>query len=334
MVQVYDGHHDKGIAPVNAPAELAVGVAARSYGPMPDNLAAHHAATRERARLSARYVVRGIGLNLVLAVVKFAGGLFGHTYALMADGTESMLDVLASLLAWVGVRVAGRPPDANHPYGHGRAEPISVLVIAGLTFPSAGWVAWSAIQGILAPHPGPHWETLPLLVAVVLVKTWFSWRVSAAGETVGSTALGAEAWRHGSDALSSAAAFVGISIAVIGGPKWRSADSWAALFTCAIMIFNGVVVLREALEEVMDAAVPTTLENEVRAIAAAVMGVKALDKCRVRKSGLSYLVDIQVRVDGDLSVRAGHEIAHAVRSALLASPLRVSDVSVHVEPMG
>jgi cation diffusion facilitator family transporter len=299
---------------------------------MPDNLAAQHAATQERARVSARYVLRGIALNLVLAVVKFSGGIFGHTYALIADGTESLLDVFASLLAWVGVQVAGRPPDANHPYGHGRAEPIAVLVIAGLTFPSAGWVAWSAIQGILAPHPGPRWETLPLLVAVVCVKTWFSWRLSNAGEAMGSLTLGAEAWRHASDALTSAAAFAGIAIAVLGGPKWRAADSWAALFACVIMIANGVLILRQALGEVMDAAVPTTFENEVRAIAAAVAGVRALDKCRVRKSGLSYLVDIQVRVDGDLSVRMGHDIAHAVRGALLASTLRVSDVSVHVEP--
>jgi cation diffusion facilitator family transporter len=300
---------------------------------MSDELAAHHAATRERARVSARLVLRGIVLNLGLAAVKFAGGIFGHTYALIADGTESLLDVLASLLAWVGVQVAGRPPDANHPYGHGRAEPIAVLVIAGLTFPSAGWVAWSSIQGMLTPHPGPRWETLALLVAVVFIKTWFSWRVGVAGEKVGSTALGAEAWRHASDALTSAAAFVGIAVAVFGGPKWRAADSWAALFACAIMILNGVLILRRALEEVMDAAVPTTLENEVRAIAAQVGGVGALDKCRVRKSGLSYLVDIQVRVDGDLSVRRGHEIAHAVRGALLSSPMRVTDVSVHVEPM-
>jgi cation diffusion facilitator family transporter len=300
---------------------------------MSGQLPAHHAATQERARISARLVLRGIALNLGLAVVKFAGGIFGHTYALIADGTESILDVFGSLLAWVGVQVAGLPPDENHPYGHGRAEPLAALVVAMLTFPSAGWVAWSAYQGIQHPHQGPSWETLPLLVGVVVVKTWFYWRVSSTGQEMGSTALGAEAWHHMSDALTSAAAFVGITIAVIGGPKWRAADSWAALLACAVMIFNGGLIARQALREVMDVAVPTTLENEVRAIAAAVAGVRALDKCRVRKSGLSYLVDIQVRVDGDLTVRTGHDIAHSVREALLASPLRVTDVSVHVEPM-
>jgi cation diffusion facilitator family transporter len=299
---------------------------------MPSELAAHHAATRERARLSARFVSRGIALNLCLAVLKFAGGIFGHTYALVADGTESMLDVLASMLAWVGVQVAGLPPDENHPYGHGGAEPIAALVIAGLTFVSAGWVAWSAVQGIITPRPGPNWATLPLLVAIVVVKTWYFRRASAVGQAMGSSAVGADAWHHASDALTSAAAFIGIGIAVVGGAKWRAADSWAALFACAVMIFNGAGVARQALGEVMGAAVPATLEHEVRGIAGAVAGVRDLDKCRIRKSGLSYLVDIQVQVDGDLSVRAGHAIAHAVRAALLAAPLRVTDVSVHVEP--
>jgi cation diffusion facilitator family transporter len=299
---------------------------------MPSELAAHHAATRERARLSARFVTRGIWLNLVLAILKFAGGVFGHTYALIADGTESLLDVLSSMMAWVGVKVAGLPPDENHPYGHGGAEPVAALVIAGLTFASAGWVAWSSVQGILSPHPGPNWATLPLLVAIVVVKTWYARRAGAVGRAVGSTAVGADAWHHASDALTSGAAFVGISIAVLGGAKWRAADSWAALFACSVMIVNGLGVFRQALEEVMAAAVPVTLEHEVRAIAGAVAGVKDLDKCRIRKSGLSYLVDIQVQVDGDLSVRTGHEIAHAVRGALLASQLRITDVSVHVEP--
>jgi cation diffusion facilitator family transporter len=300
---------------------------------MPSELAAHHAATRERARLSAKFVSRGILLNLGLAVIKFAGGIFGHTYALIADGTESLLDVLASMLAWVGVQVAGLPPDENHPYGHGGAEPLAALVIASLTFASAGWVAWSSIQGILTPHQGPNWATLPLLVGVVVVKTWYSRKARAAGRAVGSIAVGADAWRHASDAITSGAAFIGIAIAVAGGPRWRAADSWAALFACAFMIYNGATVVRQALEEVMGAAVPATLENEVRAIAGAVEGVRDLDKCRIRKSGLSYLVDIQVQVDGDLSVRTGHAIAHAVRSALLAAPLRVTDVSVHVEPV-
>jgi cation diffusion facilitator family transporter len=299
---------------------------------MPADLPAHHAAMQDRARQSARLVLRGLVLNAVLAVLKLTGGIVGHTYALIADGTESLLDVFTSALVWAGFRVAERPPDADHPFGHGRAEPLAALAVASLTFCATGWIAWHAIHLIVTPHQGPHWATLPLLAAIVAVKIRFSRRLGAAGAEAGSIALGIEAWHHGSDALTSAAAFVGIAIAVAGGRGWEAADDWAALFACCVIAFNGVTALKKALGEMMDTAAPPAVENAVRAIAAGVPGVQALDKCRVRKSGLSHLVDIHVRVDGDLTVRAGHAIAHRVQDALLASPLRITDVSVHVEP--
>ncbi len=287
----------------------------------------------ERAQASARLVLRGIVLNIVLAAVKFAGGVFGHSYALIADAAESLLDVLTSLLVWAGFRVAAQPPDANHPYGHGKAEPLSALAVAVFVFGAAGVVGWHAVHEIITPHQGPHWVTLPLLAAVVVTKIWFSRRVRVAGEQAGSTALGVEALHHGSDALTSAAAFIGIAIGVIGGHGWESADDWAALFACLIIAFNGAGMFNRALGDVMDTAVPADLENEVRGIALAVPGVRALDKVRMRKSGLSHLVDIQIRVDGNLTVRQGHDIAHAVKDALINSASRaISDVSVHVEP--
>lgn len=295
----------------------------------------HHAATQRRAQASARLVLRGIALNAALAAAKFAGGIFGHTYALIADGAESMIDILSSLLVWAGFRVAARPPDENHPYGHGKAEPLAALAVAVFIFGIAGWIGWSAIHEILTPHRGPHWATLPLLAGVVAVKMWFSRRMSAASAAVGSTALEVEALHHYSDAITSAAAFIGIAVAVIGGRGWETADDWAALLACAVIAFNGVLMFNKAMADVMDTAVSVAFENEIRAVALRVPGVGALDKCRVRKSGLSHLVDIQVRVDGNLTVRAGHGIAHAVKDALLASaPHAVSDVSVHIEPIG
>ncbi len=288
---------------------------------------------QDRARQGAQLVLRGIFLNAILAILKLTGGFLGHTYALIADGTESLLDVFSSALVWTGFRVAARPPDADHPFGHGRAEPLAALAVAGLTFCATGWIAWHAIHLIVTPHQGPHWATLPLLAAIVAAKIWFSRRLGAAEIETGSIALGIEAWHHGADALTSAAAFIGIAIAVAGGRGWEAADDWAALFACAVIAFNGVTALKKALGEIMDTAVPVSVDDGVRAIAAAVPGVRALDKCRVRKSGLSHLVDIHVRVDGEQSVRAGHDIAHAVQDALLASNLRITDVSVHVEPM-
>jgi cation diffusion facilitator family transporter len=291
------------------------------------------AAVSQRALSSARLVLRGIALNALLAAVKLAGGIFGHTYALIADAAESMLDILSSTLVWAGFRVAAQPPDANHPYGHGKAEPLAGLAVALVIFLMAGWVAKNAVHEIVTPHQGPAWWTLVVLAGVIVAKTWFSRRMSMAGEQVGSTALGIEALHHWSDALTSAAAFVGIAIALWGGKGWETADDWAALFACVIIAFNGFGMFTKALGDVMDAAAPANFEQEVRAVALAVPGVTALDKVRVRKSGLSYLVDIQVRVDGNLTVREGHDIAHGVKDALIASAKHsISDVTVHIEP--
>lgn len=300
---------------------------------MPTEIARHHAATQRRAEDSARLVLGGIALNAVLAAAKFAGGIFGHTYALIADGAESLLDILTSTLVWAGLRVAARPPDADHPYGHGKAEPLTALAVAGFVFFMAGWIAVHAVHEIITPHQGPAWWTLLVLGGVVVTKMRFSRRMGAAGEEKGSTALDVEALHHWSDAITSAAAFIGICIALWAGKGWETADDWAALLACVIIAFNGVTMAGKALRDVMDTAVPQAFENEVRAIALAVPGVRALDKVRVRKSGLSHLVDIQVRVDGDLTVRAGHDIAHAVKDALIASaPHAISDVTVHIEP--
>ena len=302
---------------------------------VPTALSDTHARTARRANDSARLVLRGILLNAVLAVVKLAGGIFGHTYALIADAAESMLDILSSTLVWAGFRVAARPPDANHPYGHGKAEPLAGLIVALFIFAMAAWVASSAIHEIRTPHQGPEWWTLLVLAGVIVTKTWFSRRMGVAGEAVGSTALGIEAMHHWSDAITSGAAFVGICIALWGGKGWETADDWAALFACVIIAFNGFGMFTKALGDVMDAAAPEKLENEIRGIALAVPGVRELDKVRVRKSGLSHLVDIQVRVEGSLSVREGHAIAHAVKDALIASVSHsISDVTVHIEPQG
>ena len=290
-------------------------------------------ALSQKAQNSARLVLRGIALNALLAVIKFSGGVFGHTYALIADAAESMLDIFSSSLVWAGFRVAAQPPDANHPYGHGKAEPLAALTVALFIFAMAGWIASHAVHEIRTPHLGPAWWTLLVLAGVIIAKTWFSRRMSMAGEEVGSTALSIEAMHHWSDALTSGAAFVGICIALWGGKGWETADDWAALFACVIIAFNGFGMFTKALGDVMDVAAPQNFENEVRALALTVPGVQALDKVRMRKSGLSHLVDIQVRVDGNLTVRDGHVIAHAVKDVLIGSSTHsISDVTVHIEP--
>jgi cation diffusion facilitator family transporter len=294
---------------------------------MQAELPAHHAATADRALRGARLIVRGMALNAVLGLIKIAGGLLGGAYALVADGVESLSDIAISVLNWAGIQWAARPPDDDHPYGHGKAEAVAGLVTSLVVVGAACGIGWHAVNEIRNPGNTPQWWTLVILAGVVAAKVVFSRRMNEAGRDTESTALGAEAWHHFSDAVTSAAAFLGISIAVAGGPRYAAADGWAAL------VASGVIAFKKALNEVMDIAVPAELENEVRAIAARVPGVASLHKCRVRKSGLSYLVDIQVRVRGDMSVREGHAIAHAVKDMLLASRLRVTDVTVHVEPI-
>ena len=295
-------------------------------------LPAHHAATADRAHKGARLIVRGMALNAVLGVVKVAGGLIGGAYALVADGVESLCDIAISILTLAGIQWAAQPPDRKHPYGHGKAESVAGMLTALVVLTAAGGIGWHAVNEVRAPQQVPDWWTLVILGGVFGAKFVFSRRMNAVGRDTESTALGAEASHHLSDALTSAAAFVGISIAVVGGPRYAAADGWAALVAAAVIAFNGFNIFIRALNEVMDTAIPEHLENEVRTLAASVPGVVSLDKFRARKSGLSYLVDIQIRVNGDLTVRAGHDIAHAVKDTLLASGLRVSDVTVHVEP--
>ena len=297
--------------------------------PSPNDL---HATVTQRAEASARFVAAGILLNLVLGAAKLVGGIWGNSYALVADAAESLLDTLSSLLVWAGFRVAARPPDAEHPYGHGKASALAGLFVAGTVFLAAAGIAWQSVHEIITPHHGPHWLTLPLLAVVVALKEVFSRRMLRLDAQYGATALKAEAWHHRSDAITSAAAFIGIAIGVIGGPGYEAADDWAALLACALIAVNGVGIARAALGEIMDTAVPLETETEIRRLAGMVPGVRYVEKCRVLRSGLSLLVDIHVHVDGALTVREGHAIAHAVKDSLVVAPLTISDVAVHVEP--
>jgi len=307
-----------------------MGGSANPVGPTGPPVSAANVALR--AGRGARLVLGGVLLNVALVVFKLTAGILGRSQALIADGVESLLDIFSSLMVWGGIRIAARPPDANHPYGHGKAEPLAALVVSLALFGAAFWIAVHSVEAILHPQTSPHWATLAVLVVVVGVKEFFSRRVMNAGHAMASSALRAEAWHHRSDALTSAAAFAGISIAVIGGKGYETADAWAALAACAVIAYNGFSIARGALLEVMDTAASHDIESRVRAVAEAVEGVRRVEKCRVLKSGLSYLVDIHVHVDGDLPVREGHDIARAVKFALLRSPLSVTDVAVHVEP--
>lgn len=282
---------------------------------------------------SVRRTALGIAVSLVLAIIKIVTGIVGYSWALVADGIESIADVFSSLIVLLGLRVSIRPPDEKHPYGHGKAETLAGLVIAVALLISAGVIVWQSIHEILTPHMPPAWFTLPVLAGVVAVKLTLSRFIGAEGTRRGSSALQGDAFHHASDAITSAAAFIGISIALIGGEGWETADDWAALIACAVIIFNAVFLLRNSLDEIMDAAAHPAIIENVRRLSHEVPGVNNVEKCRVRKSGLGLIMDIHIEVDGDMTVTAGHDIATEVKHMLLASELGIVDVTVHVEPM-
>ena len=294
------------------------------------------AADARRARgygAGARLALVGVAVNFLLALVKIVAGVLGNCYALIADGIESTLDIFGSLAIWVGLKVAAEPPDDEHPYGHGKAEPLASVVVAFAVILAAIGLAVESVREIITPHHAPAPFTLAVLVAVIVVKETLFRKVSAAAGQTGSSAVKTDAWHHRSDAITSAGAFVGISIAILGGPGWEQADDWAALFTCGIIGFNGWRLLRPALLEIMDTAPPKELEAAVRAVAAGVPGVVDVEKCRLRKMGIEFYVDIHIGVDAALTVRDGHRIAHEVKDAIRAANPAAADVLVHIEPI-
>jgi cation diffusion facilitator family transporter len=278
-------------------------------------------------------VLFGAIVNVVLALAKGLAGFLGHSYALIADAIESAFDVFTSLLVWMGLRYAARPPDENHPYGHGKAEPLVACVVSLALLGAAVVISVESVREIMTPHHAPAPFTLIVLVAVVLVKELlFRFVLKTAEEVGGSMAVRADAWHHRSDAITSAAAFVGISIALIGGKGYESADDFGALVAAGIIAFNAIHLLRPAVAELLDAAPPKEIEDDIRQASLTVPEVLGLDKCIVRKLGLDFYVDLHIYVRGDMSVREGHRIAHLVKDAIREQNPLVQDVTIHVEP--
>ena len=282
----------------------------------------------------ARLALLGMVVNIALASAKIAAGLVGNAYVLIADGIESALDIAGSVVIWGGLKFAARPPDETHPYGHGKAEPVAAIVVALGVIAAAIGLALQSVREILVPHHAPAPFTLVVLIVVIFVKEFLYRAVVRVGRKVESTAVQTDAWHHRSDALTSAAAFIGISVALIGGRGWESADDWAALFACAVIAANGFWILKPALHELMDTAPRGEIVEQVARAAAAVPGVIETEKCLVCKMGLAFYVDLHVGVDGNISVHEGHRIAHEVKAAVQRANDRIADVLVHVEPAG
>lgn len=279
----------------------------------------------------------GVLWNVVLATVKLIAGVLGHTYALVADAVESAADVFTSLVVWRGLHVASREPDEAFPFGYGKAEPLAAGVVALVLLGASFGIAFQAIREVRVPHQTPAPWTLVVLIGVIAVKWILSRRMESVGAGIGSMAVRAESWHHLSDAITSAAAFIGISIALLGaryfeGSHWASADDWAALAASLVIAVNGAAMLRAASLELMDKAPDADAVNMIRGVAEAVPGVRATEKLAVRKAGLSYRVTLHVQADSNLSLRDSHILSGMVKTAIRAADPRVASVLVHMEP--
>jgi cation diffusion facilitator family transporter len=287
---------------------------------------------KEATRRSIRWAQAGLLTNICLVFVKLFAGIIGHSNALIADAVESSADIFSSLIVWTGLSVAARPADENHPYGHGKAEPLAAAVVSLMLLGAAAGISIIAIRDIMTPHHLPSPFTLFVAAGVIAVKEILYRRVSRVGREVGGTAIVADAWHHRADAISSLAAFVGISIALIGGRGWEAADDWAALVAALVVAVNGIRTLRTAISGLMDEAPDRSVKERVLYAGAEVEGVRSVENLNVRGSGLGFYVDVHVKADPQLSLEEAHEIAAKVKYAILGAVPSVVGVLVHMEP--
>ncbi len=279
-----------------------------------------------------RASVISVALNGGLAVVKLVAGIVGHSYALVADAVESLGDIFSSAMVWGGLTIASKPADENHPYGHGKAEPLAALAVALMLVGAAVGIAVQAIDEIRMPHQTPAWYTLVVLIVVVIIKeTMYRYEVNAARRAQ-STAVFVDAWHHRTDAMTSGAAAIGITIALVGGEGYETADDWAALVACLVIVGNGFRFARVAVHELMDTLPRTQLADEIQTSAVNVEGAQFVEKVLIRKMGPRLYVDLHLEVDPLMTVDKAHDVAHGVKDRIMQNWPAVADVLVHVEP--
>ena len=285
-----------------------------------------------RLQRSLRATFLGLAANVALTVAKFLAGILGHSQALIADAVESLADIFSSIIVWRGLVVAETPPDEDHPYGHGKAEPLSAAIVSVMLLLAAVWIAFNALHELNAPRIAPSPWTLVILIIVIGVKETLFRFVLRESETVSSSAVETDAWHHRSDAITSSAAFIGISISLIGGKGYEAADNWAAVAAAAVIAWNGWRLLRPAFNELMDRSPDRELIEKIRSVAETIPGVDGVEKCFVRKMGYQFFVDMHLEVDPQMTVENSHRLGHEVKNKVRAEVPSVRDVLIHIEP--
>ena len=278
------------------------------------------------------YAILTTLINMILMLVKIVTGVIGNSYALIADGIESASDIFVSLITWIGFGISLRPPDEKHPYGHGKIESLVGIFAGTALLAAAGVIAFQSIREIQIPHHSPEWFTLPVLLIIVVTKEFLARRISALSNLSDSRALEGDVWHHRSDAMTSAAAALGITIALIGGPQYAAADDWGALVACVIIVFNGWRIISRSFHENIDGRIDAGIEQDIRRCSTYVEGICEIEKCRVRKSGIFYFAEVHVQVTPHCSVIVGHEIAHQFKERVINQMPHFQDIVIHIEP--
>jgi cation diffusion facilitator family transporter len=286
--------------------------------------------TNEQTAIKATYF--SIIGNTSLAIIKGLAGFFGNSYALLADAIESTTDIFASFLVLFGIKYSNRPADENHPYGHGRAEPLITFLVVGFLITSATIIAYESILNIGTPHDLPKSWTLIVLALIIFWKEYSFQKVMKKSIITNSSSLKADAWHHRSDAITSVAAFIGISIALVLGKGYESADDWAALLASFFILYNSYMIFRPALGEIMDEHRYDDLVENIRQESLKVDGIIGTEKCFIRKAGMKYHVDLHAIVDATISVKEGHDLAHKLKDTLRSKILELGHVLIHIEP--
>jgi cation diffusion facilitator family transporter len=271
-------------------------------------------------------------VNISLMLLKIITGVVGHSYALIADGIESASDIFTSLITWVGFHFSLKPADKEHPYGHGKFESLAGLFSGFSLIAAAGIIAYHSVKEIMTPHQVPAWFTLPVLILVVIIKEAMSRKVLGANTQINSQALRGDAWHHRSDAITSAAAAVGIAVALFGGPGYEMADDWGALLACLIILINGIRIIQGSLHDVLDGTVSQSSIDAVYTLVSGIFSVENVEVVKIRKSGIGWYVDMHVWVSPEMTIVDGHALSHKIKGAIMDANKLVYDVMIHLEP--
>jgi len=287
---------------------------------------------KDNSKKAIRTSLVSIFGNGALALIKGITGILGNSFALIADAIESLTDVFSSLIVFLGLKYSSKSPDENHPYGHGKAEPLVTFIVVVFLLVSATIITIQSIKNISSPQEAPESYTLLILAGIILIKELFYRFVNKRSDETKSTSLKADAWHHRSDAITSLMAFIGISISIFMGPGFEAAEDYAALVAAAFIIYNAFLIFRPALVEIMDENVHSEIMDQIKDYSMDVPGILGTEKCLVRKAGMNYYVDLHVIVSGDICVREGHLLGHNLKDALMERIPEIADVLMHIEP--